>query len=244
MLHTLTPETTGQKTYSKGFSMTEKPQRYETQAIEHMIMTIRGQKVILDADLARIYAVPTKRLNEQVRRNTDRFPPDFAFVLTNQELTNLRSQIATSSLELNRSQFSTRLTHGGRRKQPLAFTEHGVIMAANVLRSRRAIQMSVFVVRAFIRMRQILIAQKDLARKLEDLEKELTARLDVHETAINEVLRQIRRLLSPPSEPEPPKKRIGFLVEEPRVLYKTSRRPKVDKDRLGGKHRQKEQDRP
>jgi len=86
MLHTLTLETTGQKTYSKGFSMTEKPQRYETQAIEQMIMTIRGQKVILDADLARIYAVPTKRLNEQVRRNADRFPLDFAFVLTDQEV--------------------------------------------------------------------------------------------------------------------------------------------------------------
>jgi len=104
--------------------------------------------------------------------------------------------------------------------------------------------MSVFVVRAFIRMRQILIAQKDLARKLEDLEKELTARLDVHETAINEMLRQIRRLLSLPSEPEPPKKRIGFLVEEPRVPYKSSKRSRVDKDHLGGKHRREEQKRP
>ena len=84
--------------------------------------------------------------------------------------------------------------------------------------------MSVFVVRAFIRMRQILIAQKDLAHKLEDLEKELTARFDVHETAINEMLRQIRRLLNPPSEPEPPKKRIGFLVEEPHVPYKSPKR--------------------
>jgi hypothetical protein len=216
--------------------MTDKPQRYETQAIEHMIITIRGHRVILDGDLARIYGVPTRRLNEQVRRNADRFPPDFAFVLTNQELTNLKSQIATSSLELNRSQFSTRLTHGGRRKQPLAFTEHGVIMAANVLRSRRAIQMSVFVVRAFIRMRQILVAQKDFARKLEDLEKELTARLDVHETAINEMLRQIRRLLSPPSEPEPPKKRIGFLVEEPHVPYKSLKRSRVDVHHPGRKH--------
>jgi hypothetical protein len=237
MLHTLTPETTGQKTYSKGFSMTEKPQRYETQAIEHMIMTIRGQKVILDADLARIYAVPTKRLNEQVRRNADRFPLDFAFVLTDQEVANLRSQIATSSFKGIQSQFAT-ASHGGRRYRPYVFTEHGVIMAANVLRSRRAIQMSVFVVRAFIRMRQILIAQKDLARKLEDLEKELTARLDVHETAINEMLRQIRRLLSPPSEPEPPKKRIGFLVEEPHVPYKSSKRSRVGEDHPVGKHRQ------
>ena len=206
--------------------MTEKLKRYETQPIEHMIMTIRGQKVILDADLARIYGVPTKRLNEQVRRNTDRFPPDFAFPLTDQEVTNLKSQFATSSFDLNRSQFATGSTHGGRRKLPMVFTEHGAIMAANVLRSKQAIQMSVFVVRAFVRMRQILIAQKDLARKLAELEKELTARLDVHETAINEMFRQIKRLLSPPSEPEPPKKRIGFLVEEPKVPYRTKMKRK------------------
>src|SRR4030067_153721 len=116
--------------------MTEKPQRYETQAIEHVIITIRGHRVILDVDLARIYGVSTKRLNEQVRRNAERFPPDFAFVLTDQEVTNLKSQFATGS------------THGGRRKLPMAFTEHDTIMAANVLRSKRVIQMSVFVVRA------------------------------------------------------------------------------------------------
>jgi len=205
--------------------MTEKTERYEAQAIEHMIMTVRGQKVILDADLARIYGVPTKRLNEQVRRNTDRFPPDFAFVLTDQEVTNLRSQFATSSCEGIQSQFATG-SHGGRRYRPYVFTEHGAIMAANVLRSKRAIQMSVFVVRAFIRMRQMLVEQRGLASKLTELEKELTARLDIHEAAINEMLRQIKRLLSPPPEPEPPKKRIGFLVEEPRVPYKSSKRSK------------------
>jgi hypothetical protein len=208
-----------------------KPGRYEAQAIEPMILTIRGQKVILDADLARIYGVPTKRLNEQVRRNADRFPPDFAFVFTDQEVTNLKSQIATSSLSLNRSQFATVSTHGGRRKLPMAFTEHGAIMAANVLRSTQAIQMSVFVVRAFIRMRQMLIAQKDFARKLAELERKLTARLDIHETAITEVLRKIMELLSPPQELEPepelPKKRIGFLVEEPRVSYRSSKRLKM-----------------
>jgi hypothetical protein len=94
-------------------------------------------------------------------------------------------------------------------------------MAANILRSDRAIQMSVFVVRAFIRMRQMLVEQRGLARKLAELEKELTARLDIHETAINEILGQIRRLLSSPPEPEPPKKRIGFLVEEAKVPYIT-----------------------
>ena len=127
--------------------MTEELKRYETQPIEHMIMTVRGQRVILDADLARIYGVPTRRLNEQVRRNADRFPPDFAFVLTEQEVANLKSQFATSSSRLNRSQFMTGSTHGGRRKIPMVFTEHGVITAVNVLRSERAIQMSVSVVR-------------------------------------------------------------------------------------------------
>jgi hypothetical protein len=208
--------------------MTENSGRYGIQPIEQMIMTIRGQRVILDADLASIYGVPTKRLNEQVRRNTDRFPPDFVFVLTDQEVTNLRSQIATSSLEVNRSQFATAF-HGGRRYRLYVFTEHGALMVANVLRSKRAAQMSVFVVRAFIRMRQMLIEQRGLARKLAELEKELTARLDIHETAINEMFRQIKRLLSPPSEPEPPKKRIGFLAEEPKVTYKSAKQFKVEK---------------
>jgi len=112
---------------------------YTTVDITTLIVTVRGKRVILDADLARIYGVPTKRLNEQVRRNTDRFPPDFAFVLTDQEVTNLKSQFATSSEGLNRSQFVITSTHGGRRKLPMAFTEHGAIMAANVLRSKRTI---------------------------------------------------------------------------------------------------------
>jgi phage regulator Rha-like protein len=201
---------------------------YTTDDITTLIVTVRGKKVILDADLARIYGVPTKRLNEQVRRNTDRFPADFAFVLTDQEVADLRSQIATSSFDGSRSQ-SAATSHGGRRYRPYAFTEHGVIMVANVLRSRHAIQMSVFVVRAFIRMRQVLIGQKDLARKLAELEKELTARLDVHETAINEMFTQIKRMLSLPREPEPPKKRIGFLVEEPHVSYKKNLKGKVVK---------------
>lgn len=103
--------------------MAKKLERYETYGIENIILTVRGQKVTLDADLARIYGVPTKRLNEQVRRNADRFPLDFAFVLTDQEVANLRSQFATSSADLNRSQFVITSTDGGRRKLPLAFTE-------------------------------------------------------------------------------------------------------------------------
>jgi len=204
---------------------------YTTIDITTLIVTVRGKRVILDADLARIYGVPTKRLNEQVRRNTDRFPPDFAFVLTDQEVTNLKSQFATSSADLNRSQFVITSTHGGRRKLPMAFTEYGAIMAANVLRSKRAIQMSLFVVRAFVRMRQMLVEQRVLARKLAELEEELTARLDVHETAINEIFGQIKRLLSSPPEPEPPKKRIGFLVEEPHMPYRSSKGSKSEKRR-------------
>jgi hypothetical protein len=116
---------------------------YTTVDITTLIITVRGKRVILDVDLARIYGVPTRRLNEQVRRNTDRFPPDFAFVLTEQEVTNLKSQFATSSAGLNRSLFTTGSTHGGRRKLPMVFTEHGAMMAANVLRSKQAIQMSI-----------------------------------------------------------------------------------------------------
>lgn len=123
--------------------MTKTPERYETHGIENMILTVRGQKVILDADLARIYGVPTKRINEKVRRNPDRLPPDFTFLLTDQEVTNLKSQIATSSYESIRSQFATS-SHGGRRYRPCVFTEHGAIKAANVLRSKRAIQMRLF----------------------------------------------------------------------------------------------------
>jgi len=196
---------------------------YTTVDITTLIMTVRGKRVILDAELARIYGVPTRRLNEQARRNADRFPPDFAFVLTEREVADLKSQIATSSGGPNRSQFVTGSTHGGRRKLPMVFTEHGAIMAANVLRSKRAVQMSVFVVRAFIRMRQMLVEQRGLARKLAELEEELTARLDIHETAINEILGQIKRLLSSPPESEPPKRRIGFVVEEPQVPYKSKK---------------------
>ena len=200
--------------------MTGKLLRYDSQGIEPMILTIRGQKVVLDMELARIYGVTTKVFNQAVKRNRRKFPPDFMFRLTVEEYEDLRSQFAIS----NRSQIVTgSQKHRNPRYVPYAFTEHGAVMAANILRSDRAIQMSVFVVRAFIRMRQVLIEQRGLARKLAELEEELTARLDIHETAINEMFTQIKRLLSTPPEPETPKKRIGFLVEEPHVPYKSSR---------------------
>jgi hypothetical protein len=196
--------------------MTEKFVKYEAQAIDHMILTIRGQKVILDADLARIYGVPTKRLNEQVRRNTDRFPPDFAFVLIDQEVRNLKSQFATSSAGLNRSQFVITSTHGGRRKLPMASTEHGAIMAANVLNSPQAVRMSVFVVRAFVKLCEMLATHKELAHKLAELER----KLQNHDESIRSLVVAIRQLMAP-QEPEHPKRRIGFLVEEPHVPYRS-----------------------
>jgi len=174
--------------------------------IGSVIRTIRGQRVILDVDLARIYGVTTKRLNEQVKRNVKRFPPDFLFQLTAQEAENLKSQIATSS------------SHGGRRKLPYAFTENGAIMAANVLNSPQAVRMSVFVVRAFVQMRELLGSTKDLARQLAALEKKLTGCLDGHETAIVDVLRRMMDILDPPPLPEaevPPSPReIGFHTKE------------------------------
>jgi phage regulator Rha-like protein len=167
--------------------------------IEQRIYTIRGVRVILDSDLAALYGVPTKRLNEQYRRNRKRFPEDFAFQLTAKEANSLRSQIATSS------------SHGGRRYRPYAFTEHGALMAANILNTPRAVQMSVFVIRAFIKMREALRRTPELTRKLAALEKKLTSRLDVHEAAIVQVLQEIMQILNPPPPPpETPRHRIGF----------------------------------
>jgi hypothetical protein len=156
---------------------------YTTDDITTLIVTVRGKKVILDRDLATLYGVPTFRFNEAVKRNRNRFPEDFMFRLTRDEVSSLTSQFAMS-----------KPGRGGRRSLPYAFTEHGTVMAANILRSPKAIQMSVFVVRAFIRMRQMLVEQRGLARKLSELEKELTRRLDIHETAINQ--REGRRVRS------------------------------------------------
>ncbi len=166
------------------------------------IRTIRGQKVILDSDLSRIYGVTTKALNQAVKRNLKRFPDDFMFQLTIKEFENLKSQFVTSS------------SHGGRRKLPSAFTENGAVMAANVLNSPAAVRMSVFVVRAFVKMRELLGGTKELARQLAELERKLTGRLDVHEGAIVEVLQRVMAILDPPPlPPESPKRQIGFHVE-------------------------------
>lgn len=168
-------------------------------AVEGVIHTIRGERVILDADLAKLYGVETKALNRAIQRNRDKFPPDFLFQLTSQEHESLRCQIGTS-----------KMGRGGRRYLPFAFTEHGAIMAANILNSPQAVQMSVFVVRAFVKMRSLLTDTRALAKKLAALEIELKSRLDSHETAIVEVLQRIMLLLDPPPGPAAPDKEMGF----------------------------------
>jgi len=183
-----------------------------TEQIERAIFLIRGQKVILDTDLARLYGVTAKRLNEQVKRNRHRFPDDFAFQLSSAEFASLRAQIAISSQQpidskennLNWSQFATSSSrHRGAVYRPWAFTEHGAIMAANVLYSRRAVQMSVYVVRAFVRLRAILATHKELDKKLAELER----RVKSHDEHIQSLFEAIRRLMAPEI---PRSRRIGF----------------------------------
>jgi len=156
---------------------------------------------MLDFHLAEIYGIPTFRLNEAVKRNRKRFPADFMFRLTRKEYKTLISQIAMS-----------KKGRGGRRTLPYAFTEYGAIMVANILNSDHAVKMSVFVVRAFIKMRAFFSEHRNLARELKNLENKLTQRLDCHEAAIIEVLRKVLRLLEPSPEPPPPpaKPQIGF----------------------------------
>src|SRR5436305_3280868 len=187
--------------------------RREIQPVEKAIHLVRGQRVMLDSDLAAIYGVTTKRLNQQLRRNHNRFPSDFAFQLTREEFTNLRSQIATSSL---RSQIATS-KQGGRRYSPWVFTEHGAIMLASVLNSDIAIDASVRVVRAFVRLREIISANAELAAKFEQLER----RLDSHDEAIAQLFAAIRQLLAPLPEK---KREIGFHVRERRASYRAKGR--------------------
>lgn len=180
--------------------------------VDSLILKVREERVLLDSDLAFIYGVSTKRLNEQVKRNRRRFPRDFCFQLTTKEADELRSHInrEPSSASSIRSHFAT----GSKRNirfRPNVFTEHGAVMAANVLNSPRAMQMSIFVVRSFIRMRQAIEANVNLSSRLRDLEDKLTNRLDSHERGIIYVLEELRKLRNPPPLPEPRKRPIGFV---------------------------------
>jgi phage regulator Rha-like protein len=192
--------------------MTESTVSYDSDGIGNRIFTMRGQKVILDSDLAAVYGVEVRALNQQVNRNRRRFPEDFAFYLTDQEWYEAK-RLGSQNVILKRGQH--------RKSLPLVFTEHGALMAANVLNSNKATEMSVFVVRAFIRMRAALTSTHELMRQLAALEREIKARLDSHDVAIVDVLRRIMDLIAPPTLPEPPPKKIGFCVKERRATYGT-----------------------
>jgi len=164
--------------------------------VERRIHLIRGQKVMIDSDLAELYQVATKRLNEAVKRNLERFPEDFMFQMTGEEDESLRSQFATSNKG-----------RGGRRHLPYAFTEHGVAMLSSVLNSPRAVQMNIVIIRAFVRLRQVLASHKDLARKIEQLE----ATQRQHGTVLVAVVKEIHKLKQPRRKPTKP--RIGFFTD-------------------------------
>ncbi len=171
------------------------------------IHNVRGQRVVLDSDLAALYEVATMVFNQAIKRNADRFPKDFAFQLTREEVATLKSQSVISSSEAHpasRSQIVTLKAHGGRRHLPWAFTEHGAIMAATILRSKRAVAMSVFVVRAFVRMREELMTSAVIFKRLAEIDKTLL----VHDSALRDVYRKLLPLLAPPLDQ--PKPKIGF----------------------------------
>lgn len=191
--------------------------RFANEPLEQLILSVRGHRVILDADLARLYGVTTRVLNQGVRRNSRRFPDDFAFQLTATEAANLRSQFVTSRTPSfnpktdagNRSQIVTgSQKHRDPRFRPWAFTEHGALMAANVLRSRRAVQMSVFVIRAFVRLREQIAANQAILKRLAEIDKTLLQ----HDTGLRDIYRKLLPLLQPPSVPS--KRRIGFRKDE------------------------------
>ena len=173
--------------------MNESLSTLSPQALAGRSVVIRGQRVLLDAELAQLYEVETKRFNEQIKRNLTRFPSDFMFRLTDEEFESLRSQFATSK-------------RGGRRYLPLAFTEHGAIMAASVLNSDRAVEMSVYVVRAFVQLRTVLLDHKALADKLTALER----RVSHHDKSLAEVIDAIRALMA---QPKPANRPIGFTAD-------------------------------
>ena len=206
--------------------MPSRKDAFVDKSLEPLILTIRGHRVVLDADLARLYGVPTYRFNEAFKRNRRRFPSDFAFQLTEKEFADLRSQIATSNRQaildagnssqfamsssqvsnaLNRSQFVTSSSrHRGKAYRPWAFTEHGAVMAANILRSDQAIHMSVFVVRAFVRLREHIAANQAILKRLAEIDRTLLQ----HDSALLDLYEKLLPLLQP--LPAPPKRRIGF----------------------------------
>lgn len=178
----------------------KKPSAMDAELIQHRILLVRDQKVLLRIDLARLYEVEHKVLMQAVRRNAERFPDDFMFQLTVSEFAILKSQFVTSSW-------------GGIRKLPFAFIEQGVAMLSGILHSKRAVQANIEIMRTYVRLREILATHKDLAKKLEELEQKYDENFRV-------VFEAIRQLMTPP---DPPKRRIGFGVEEPKARYSAKR---------------------
>jgi len=182
--------------------MDKKLAKIRTDGIEQLILLIRGQKVLLSPHLAELYGVETRVLVQAVKRNIDRFPEDFMFQLTDEEFVNLKSQIVISSWG------------GSRRAKPYAFTEQGVAMLSSVLRSKRAVQVNIEIMRTFVKFRQMLIAHKDLERKFAGLEKKYDEQFKV-------VFDAIRALMK---ETEKPKRKIGFEIKEPKTKYRKKRK--------------------
>jgi hypothetical protein len=176
--------------------------------IENQILVIRGHKVLLDADLAALYGVETRVLNQSVKRNLDRFPADFMFRLTAKEFEHWRSQLVMSNPGAKM----------GLRRAPFAFTEHGALMAASILNSPRAVEVSVYVVRAFVRLRETLAANKGLAAKLEELEQKTEALALRHDTLAANTRAQLRHVFDAIRElmasPEPKRRPIGFITPD------------------------------
>lgn len=173
--------------------------------LEPLIVSLRGSRVILDRHLARIYGVATGVLNQAVKRNADRFPPDFAFRITRAEAISLKSQIVISNKIPPENQLlASADARGGSRKPAWVFTEHGSLMAANILRTERAVQMSIFVIRTFVRLREHAAANAAILKRLAEIDETLLQ----HDAALRDVYQKLQPLLMPP--PQPPKRRIGF----------------------------------
>ncbi len=187
--------------------MNKGPETIPAERIQRSILLVRGEKVMLDADLASLYGVTTGSLNRAVKRNLARFPSDFMFQLTDGEMQDLRCQIGISNSE-----------RGGRRYLPYAFTEQGVAMLSSVLRSPRAIQVNIAIMRAFVQLRQVLASHSELARRLADLER----RLENHDTSIHALFEAIRQLMAPPALPARPQ--IGFHVKERALPYRVGKK--------------------
>lgn len=190
--------------------------------VESLIIELRGRRVILDVDLAKIYGVATKAFNQAVKRNSARFPGDFLFRLTPNEVEVLNRSRSVTGPTLLRSQIVTsNAGRGGRRYAPYAFTEHGALMAANILNSPRAVAMSVYVIRAFIKIREQLAANTAILKRLAEIDKILL----IHDVTLREILQKLRPLLEPP--PVPPQPEIGFHVKEDAVPYRIKRKART-----------------